>query len=152
MVEEITTYKRDEIDKKLGTEQSLSLLQTIMADDIQVSLLKLNQTMEKLSEHSELTEFDGEVDSLTLAATEEEKFASILELPPRVPWISATFLNSGPNTAYIKINYNANWVPVFKKIPLQMDFAGSKDKKRIQIIRYKCNAGETATITVVGKY
>jgi len=151
-MEEKAVYRRGEIEKKLGTEQSLSILQTIMADDLQVSLLKLNQTMTKLDDHFELTEFDGMIDSLDLSATEEEKFVSIVELPPRVPWISCTFLNAGPDTAYIKINYDSEWVPVKKNIPLQIDFAGSKNKKRIQIIRYKTDPGDTASITVVGKY
>ena len=147
MSEEVTVYKRNEIDRKLGTEDFGPLFQTVMLDDLQVALNRQTALLEKIDEHNKKSEFEGRVKSLSLAANESEQELSLLNTYPFLPWISCTFISDGP--AYVIVNHET-WTPLFENVPLEVSFAGAK--QRIELIYYKCDSGKTAVITVVGKY
>ena len=59
--------------------------------------------------------------------------------------------NSGPNTAYIRVNYpSAGAIPLPKNRTIELDF--TKAKKRIERFFYYCKAGQTASVTGAGKW
>jgi len=141
---EITIYKRGEvvpapIPKTIPPE----LLQIIMLDDLRVEVSRVNKHLEK-------AEFEGVVDPRTLSVTEEIQEIALIHDWPFTPWITAAFFNDGPNRAYIALNYSFDWGPLEKGESANMDF--SRSDKRIRFIRYKCDAGETASVRVIGKY
>ena len=81
--EEVIIYKGADIQKRIP-----GLLETIMLDDIAVELRKLNQ-------HNSKSNFNGTVTSLILTVTNTKQ--SNLILPGSPEWISASFINSGPD-------------------------------------------------------
>lgn len=140
---EIVIYRRGQEVTKAPKRLPPELLQIIMLDDIQVALTKVNKHLEK-------AEFEGEVDPRTLSVTEKIGGIALIHDWPFTPWITAAFYNEGPDAAYIAINYTFDWVLLKKGEKADLNF--SKSDKRIQFIHYKCDAGETASVRVVGKY
>lgn len=136
---DITVYERGEVEKRIDPK----LLEIIAIDDLQVGINKVNQHLEK-------AEFKGIIDPRTLSATEKVQVLTPLRNFPFVPWITASFFNDGPDTVYIVINHANDWIPLVKGEKIDMSFSRSDD--RIQFIDYKCDAGKTATVRVVGKY
>lgn len=142
MAEEIVVYKRGKVsrvEKKLDP----TLLQIVILDDLSVTLNKLNQHLAK-------QEFLGEVDPRELSVTDQVQVISLIHHWPFVPWISAYFFNDGPDEAYIAINAALDWTKLNKAEDALFNFAGSE--QRIYIIYYKCDAGKTASVRMVGKY
>lgn len=121
----------------------LTLLQLTMLDDIQVALTKLN-------EHFKKEEFLGRVDPRTLNVTDQiQPLAILLDWPFR-PWISAAAHNYGPDTAYLSVNLNYDWIPLQINEDHLFDFKSSED--RIYLVYYKCDLGKTARVQINGKF
>lgn len=66
------------------------------------------------------------------------------------PWITATFFNAGPDTAYIAINNPDNPTKLLKGESSFYDYSFAQ--RRIEIIFYKTDPGGQALIRVEGKY
>lgn len=139
MVKE-TTNRVTVADPEKGVPE---LLDFVAKDDIQVELRKLNKHMEK-------QEFKGLVDSRTLNVTAQLQSIPLDLEWPLEPWITATAHNYGPNTAFLSINTDFDWVPLRIGEGHNFDFSGSE--KRIFLIYHRCNPAETATVQINGKY
>ena len=124
------------------TEEDFRLLQFIAADDTAVAL-------SKISKHMEMQESEGNIDEINVGATPQEQTVDFRG-DPLVPWITASLYNNGPNTVYLMFNYQDNIVSLRNGQGMDVDFTISKLK--LELIRYWCNAGETAQVTVKGKY
>jgi hypothetical protein len=85
-----------------------------------------------------------------LNCTDSPQYLNLLIEDPYNALATASFQNLGPNTAFIIINQ----VAYPKQLPAgqtwEVDF--SKAKRRIDVISYYCNTGETATVLADGKY
>lgn len=114
-----------------------------------VSLAQLGQLV-RIRKSLQKEEFQGKLDPRDLSATGTPQFVDLIEDWPNTPWITASFANDGPDTVHIGINHQA----VLERVPagetLEINFA--KADERIKLIEYKCAAGETASVRVVGKY
>lgn len=141
--DEIVVYKRGEVTRRVEKKLDLAPLQIVILDDLSVTLKRLNQHLAK-------QEFLGEVDPRELSVTDQVQVISLIHHWPFVPWIAAYFFNDGPHEAYIAINAALDWTKLNKSEDARFNFAGSE--QRIYIIYYKCDAGETASVRVVGKY
>jgi len=95
-------------------------------------------------------EFRGKLDPRTLNATDREKIIDLIDGFPNYPWISAYFFNDGPDAVYISINRADEIHEVEYGESYSVDFSSAD--KRIEIIYYKCDTDETASLRVVGKY
>lgn len=137
--DEIVVYKRGEVQKKIDP----TIIQFVMLDDIRVGLNKLN-------EHFKKDEFEGYEDSRTLSVTEKTEALNLVREPPFTPWITGYAFNDGPNTAYIAINYKAEWITIKNKESSEFDHKGAD--RRIEHIQYRCDPGETAMVRILGKY
>lgn len=100
----------------------------------------------------EREQFQGETQELTLSCTDQVSWVGIdigderLELP----WITASFVNDGPNTAFISINRKSYPFTIKAGEVHPIDF--SRAEQRIETIYYWCTAGQTASVRAVGKY
>lgn len=119
------------------------LLDFVAKDDMQVELRKVNKHMEK-------QEFEGLVDPRTLAVTDQLQILDVYLEWPLEPWITASAHNYGPNTAFLSINNEFDQIPLRINEAHDFDFKGSD--KRIRLIYYRCNAGQTAAVQINGKY
>lgn len=136
--DKVVIYERGEVENRIDPK----VLELILLDDLQVGISKLNRHMEK-------AEFKGRLDPRTIPVTEITGAITLIAVWPFSPWITASFHNDGPDTAYILINYG-DYIPLKKDDGINMDFA--RGDERIYLIRYRCDRGETASVRVVGKY
>lgn len=120
--------------------EELELLQLVMLDDIALSQREIAQSLAR-------ERFSGLLDPQVLSASGTVNF---LDLRFLHPWVAASFYNDGPNTVYIAINGFFKWSEIKKGESLVLDF--QKADKRITLVHHKCDAGETASVRVVGKY
>ncbi len=91
----------------------------------------------------------GMTDPRTLDATATLKWLSLVDGPPYIPWISASFFNDGPDRVYIGIN-RPDGSPIESGESLTVDLSGAD--RRIEVIFYQCDPGKTASVRAIGKY
>ena len=111
------------------------------------ALSNLTQIKEKLTKE----EFEGKLDPRTLSATDSLKWLDLIEGLPHKPWITAYFINDGPNSVKIRINHPELEFQVIKlneTLTINQEHAD----ERIRRLFYKCDTGETASVRVVGQY
>jgi len=141
--DEIVVYERGKevapVPKRIPPE----LLQIIMLDDIQVALTKVNKHLEK-------AEFEGVVDPRTLSVTDKIQRITLIHDWPFTPWICAYFINDGPSTARIAINYRGDEFEMRVGETRTIDHAHADE--RIGIIYFICDPGETASVRAEGHY
>lgn len=106
-------------------------------------LMRIRKSIER--EH-----IQGRVFPLTLSASEQLGYADLLEEAPFNPFAKASFYNDGPDSVKISINNAADWNELAYKESMEIDL--TKADRRIDLIYYKCDTGETASVRVKGKY
>jgi len=92
----------------------------------------------------------GEVEPRVLTITDVTGWVDLVHNPPYVPWISANFFNDGPDTAFLSMNYPSNFTELRIGESLQINLTGAI--RRLEVIFFRCNSGQTASVRVVGKY
>jgi len=107
------------------------------------------RTRREIEKHNRTESFEGKLDSRTLDATSVMKCLSLIERWPFTPWVSAFFINRGPDAVYIRINRS-------EEIKIEMGETRAIDyihaEERIEQVYYKCDEGETATVRVEAFY
>ena len=113
-------------------------------------LTKIRKALEKTGESLEKLEFQGELDPRTLDATDKLQFITFIHEFPYVPWISAFFVNDGPDA--VKIAINRPYDQFEMEINETRTISRAHAEERIRTIFYGCDPGETASIRVTGEY
>lgn len=94
--------------------------------------------------------YQGNVETRILHATEALKYWDLINDSPYRPLISAFFINRGLNTVFVAINEAKDWMEIRPDETRTVSHVGAD--KRIEIIFYKCNIGETASVEAEGHY
>lgn len=118
-------------------------LQEIMQLATYGQLVRIRKSLEK-------EEFQGKQDSRVLDATDAYQTEDLVKKYPFIPWATASFVNDGADAVYIGINRQAGATKLEDGEPYEVDY--TKAERRIELIYYWCDAGETASVRVVGKY
>jgi hypothetical protein len=92
----------------------------------------------------------GLEDIRVLNCTPYTQYINLLNAPPYTPWVSATFHNDGPDSAFISINNPDEFGEYKPGEDKQISMLSGQ--RRIEFIYYKCEPAKTATVRVVGKY
>lgn len=123
-----------------------SIMNFLMLASIAHQAVKIRREIEQ---HNKKESFEGKLDSRILAATDVSQCLSLIEQWPYTPWVSAFFINRGPDAVYIRINRS-------EEIKIEAEETRTIDhihaEERIEQVYYKCNAGETATVRMEGQY
>lgn len=106
-------------------------------------LARIRQSLERETLRGQLVE-------RTLSVTGTPGVWKLLKEYPHTPLPKASFTNDGPNTVYISINDALDWQEIKKDGTYEPDF--TKADRRIEVIHYKCDRGNTASLEVKGKY
>jgi len=143
MTEEKTViYRRG----KPGVEKKIDpmMLQIIALDDIQVGLMEVNQHLKK-------AEFKGVADPRTIPITDELQEINLVRNWPFTPWITAFFINDGPDIARIGINqpHRDKFFELGVDETRTIDHAHADE--RIHHIYCVCDAGDTASVRMEGQ-
>ena len=111
------------------------------------SLSELTEIRKKL----EKEEFEGKLDPRTLDATDTLQWLDLIEGLPHKPWLTAYFINDGSDSVKIGVNHpemKHHEVKLNETLTINQEHA----KERIRRLFYKCDAGESASVRVVGQY
>ena len=114
-----------------------------------IQLATLGQLV-KVRKSLEREQFKGRLDSRTLDATDRHKHLDLMEEWPHTPWATATFVNDGPHSVKIALNWKDNEHELEKDDDMPVDF--TKADERIHTIFYWCAPGEIASVRALGKY
>ncbi len=140
----------EEGNKIIGPEmEAVTGLVSQMAQLAQ--LARIRKSIEK-------EEFEGKIDSRTLIATDQLQWIDLIDRHPNTPWATAAFFNDGnpalpPGTnvpVHIGINDMNPNATLNTGDALPADF--TKADRRISIIYYWTDAGNTTVVRAVGKY
>jgi hypothetical protein len=85
-----------------------------------------------------------------LYARPQLQWVNLVTNPPNTALVSASFFNDGPDPAYISINNPDTWLKLNKGESQDVTALGGQ--RRIEIIYYKTDPTQSATIRVNGKY
>ncbi len=137
--DKVVVYKRGEVETRIDPK----VLELILLDDLQVGISKLNRHLEK-------AEFEGKLIPRTLPVTDKLQQVVVVDEYPFVPWICAYFINDGPDTARLAINYRNDLFELKMNETVTINHANADE--RIRIIYHICDPGETASVRVKGQY
>ena len=125
--------------------------QIVRPDVIQaVTQLASLAQMVRIRKSLEREHVEGHIDAKTLSATDQPKYVDLIEEYPFTPYATVSFYNNGPNSARLSLNNAFDWFMLDIDEGVDMDF--TKADQRIEVIHYVCNPGQTASVTVRGKY
>lgn len=118
--------------------------------DLVTRMAQLAQ-LAKIRQATEKQNFQGIEDPRNaIVATPTQQYVDLINGEPYQPWISAFFENNGPNDVFIAINDHRKPFRLVPNATRTVDHAYGD--KKIEIIYYQCNAGETATFDIMGQY
>jgi hypothetical protein len=123
-----------------------SVMNFIMLASIASQQIRIRRGIE---EHNRKESFEGKLDPRTLEATSERQCLSLMERWPFTPWVSAFFINDGPNEVYIRIN-RSELVKV--KVGETRTINHIHAEERIEQVYYHCDEGETASLRIEAYY
>lgn len=92
----------------------------------------------------------GLTDDRVLNATPTMQWLNLISDPPYNPWITAYFFNDGPHSVFIGINNPDELTQLASGEDKTIDMTGAD--RRIELVFYKSNIGERASVRVIGKY
>ena len=104
----------------------------------------------KIRKSLERDHIEGRLDERTLSATGTSQYVDLLQAYPNIAYATVSFYNSGLDTVKISVNNPSDWSSIAINDTLSLDF--TKADRRIEVIYYMCDPGNTATVTVKGKY
>lgn len=146
MVKDLTT-----VDDDIGIELSDIMLVFMMV--IVGSLMTTVVT--PVAQQLQAQAYTGMTDERRLNCTPTMQWLNLISGPPYVGWISATFYNDGPDSAFIGVNNPNELVelmadPNAEREGYQVSMVGAS--RRIEFVFYRSNLGERASVRGVGKY
>jgi len=94
--------------------------------------------------------YQGVADPRVLEATDELQWLDLIHERPYVPWISAFFVNQGPDDVEVGIYYPADRFILHPNATITVNRAFAQE--RIAVIFYICRQGQRATVEVIGEY
>jgi len=142
MAKELTTFEED-------WDHSLMISVLMVMGMVMLSSV-MSSTIAPLTRQLQAQAYTGAVDSRELNATSSVKWINLIGDPPYNAWVSADFTNKGPGKAYVGVNTPGPWIEMESGGGGSVNMAGAN--KRIEVIFYKTDPGETAVITAIGKY
>jgi len=133
---------RRELERREQNVIDTELLKFIALDDIQVALSKINKSLK-------VSQFQGGAGTITLNADEKYRYIVLWHVYPYTPLVTAHFVNKGPDGVFVSVNGEPD-TPLNKDEDALYDFI--KAERKIEVISYYCNVGETALIPVGAKW
>ena len=140
----------DDIDIEIS-DMTLIFMMVIVASLMTTVVSPLAQQLQAQS-------YQGLTDSRVLNATPTLQWINLISDPPYSPWITASFHNDGWTeqgvhydwSVFIGINNPDELQELASGEDYSVNMAGGQ--RRIEIVFWKCNQGEKASVRVIGKY
>lgn len=94
--------------------------------------------------------YQGVTDPRELNVDSDGCSLDLLNDEPYTPWVSAQFINDGPDSVWVGINGHDEKFEIKSGEDAAVNRIGALT--RISTIYFVCEAGETATVRVIGEY
>lgn len=94
--------------------------------------------------------YQGVTDPREHDCTDELFVLDLINNSPYTPWVSAQFINDGPDSVWVAINYPDNKFKVKVGQSATVNRIGAVE--RISYIYCVCDTGEEVSVTVIGEY
>lgn len=92
----------------------------------------------------------GVSDPRTVEATDELTLIDLVGSHPYTPWVSVNFVNDGPDSVKIAINYPTAVYELKADESASVYRIGAQE--RISVIFLSCDDGESASVRIIGEY
>jgi hypothetical protein len=125
-------------------------IQSAMMVAVMMMVLSSMPVFQQVQNYLQTQQYEGLTANRNLQANDSTHWENLTSNPPYVPWITASFYNEGPDTAFLSLNYPDNAVPLKAKETWNVGFTGAN--RRLEVIFYKTDPGKSALVRVVGKY
>lgn len=136
---------RNEWDMDLsGVSNSMMMLLMLLL------IAAMEPTSQQIAQGLQAQAYQGKTDPKEHTATEVLSWIDLIHAYPYTPWISAYFINDGPDAVEIAINYPNDRFVLNPMETVTVTRSGAQE--RIAIIFFKCAEGETATVRIIGEY
>lgn len=126
------------------------LLTLVMLMAVTSILPSITATTAQAQQYYLAQAFTGLTDDRVLNATPTIQWINLISHPPYHPWITAYFFNDGPQSVFIGINNPDELTQLAAGESKTVDMAGGD--RRIELVFFKSNLGERASVRVIGKY
>jgi len=139
------SLQKDEFSKDLD-ETINWVIQAMMMALFVIVLVPMLPIAKSAQQYLQSQQFVGETESRILRATQVPQHIVLDH-----PWVSAYFVNNGPDTVYLKINSSdSSPYPLGVYETLTINRLGAQN--RIYAVYYQCDTGCTAEVEVIGEY
>ena len=103
-----------------------------------------------VTQNAQAQAYQGRTVPKTVKANGELKYLDARYDYPYTLWISAYFINDGPDPVEIAINYPDDRFTIKPNGTVTVNRSGAQE--RIAVIFYVCEKGKTATVQITGEY
>ena len=103
-----------------------------------------------VTQNAQAQAYQGRSVTKTVKANGELKYLDVRYDYPYTLWISAYFINDGPDPVEIAINYPDDRFTIKPNGTVTVNRSGAQE--RIAVIFYICERGKTAEVQITGEY
>ena len=103
-----------------------------------------------VTQNAQAQAYQGRSVTKTVKANGELKYLDVRYDYPYTLWISAYFINDGPDPVEIAINYPDDRFTIKPNGTVTVNRSGAQE--RIAVIFYVCERGKTAEVQITGEY
>lgn len=103
-----------------------------------------------ITQQAQAQAYHGRTVTKTVKANDNLKYLDVRYDYPYTLWISAYFINNGPDPVEIAINYPDDRFTISPDGTTTVNRAGAQE--RIAVVFYICERGKTAEVQITGEY
>lgn len=103
-----------------------------------------------ITQQAQAQAYHGRTVTKTVKANGDLKYLDVRYDYPYTLWVSAYFINKGPDPVEIAINYPDDRFTISPDGTVTVSRSGAQE--RIAVIFYVCEKGKTASVTITGEY
>ncbi|MBA7506481.1 hypothetical protein ES706_05172 [subsurface metagenome] len=103
-----------------------------------------------ITQYVQAQAYQGKTSPKTVKADGTLRYLDVRHDYPYTPWISAYFINDGPDPVEIAINYPDEKFTINPGGTMTVNRSGALE--RIAVIFYICGRGKTASVRIIGEY
>ncbi|MBA7705503.1 hypothetical protein ES703_114334 [subsurface metagenome] len=112
--------------------------------------LALLMALSPITQAAQAQAYQGRTVTKKVKANSELKYFDVRHDYPYTLWISAYFINNGPDPVEIAINYPDDKFTIRPNGTITVNRSGAQE--RIAVIFYNCEKGKTAEVEITGEY
>ncbi len=132
------------------TSGVMKLLMMIVVAALMVDVVTRLTSSSLTTQYIQSQMYQGVTDPRECDVTSEGYILDLVGVGHFAEWVSAEFINDGPDSVWIAINYPD------EKFEIKADEGASINRigalERIKVIYFYCDTGETAKVRIIGEY